>query len=516
MSLPCKFLNEICRFLYRGEYRKFTAPCDIGKIQKDYLFKLLKQNADTVYGKKYDFGNITSYEEFVKIVPLTVYEDYEEYLDRIAEGEKQVLTKEDVLLFELTSGSSGGKKLIPYTQSLKAEFQKGIRPWLYNLYSCGLGIADGKSYWSITPVTDKKSYTKSGIPMGFEEDAEYFGFVEQAIMRKIFAVDSKVKFADDMQDFYRRTTLQLLECRELTLISVWNPTFLTILCDFIRDHMEELLQDQIGSFSEKRKSEIRSAVAKNRFDQVFPMLKIISCWADGSAKDYISDLKERFPTVHIKPKGLLATECFVSFPLMGEEDSRLSIYSHFFEFKNVEDGKIVTADQLEAGKEYEVIVTTGGGFYRYCLRDIIVVTEIYKEHPPRIKFIRRGGVTSDLFGEKLTEEFVRSVCEKLGISGDFCLLAPKEKHYCLYTTAENITDTMLDEALRDSYHYNYCRQLGQLDTAKIVAVTGNPKEAYIKRLAADGMRIGDIKPAYLSSKSGWENWFDTREEIKGC
>lgn len=511
MSIQCRILNGICRLLYRGEYRRFMRVRDVAAVQEKYLKKLLWDNRNTRYGKRFGFEEITSYEEFVKKVPLTKYEDYEPYLDAIGKGEKQVLTGEDVLLFELTSGSSGGKKRIPYTPALKKEFQRGIKPWLYDLYASELKVTEGQSYWSVTPVTAKKAYTEGGIPLGFEEDAEYFGFLEQFIMRRMFAVDSGVKFAEDMDDFYLKTTKQLVECKELTLISVWNPTFLTLLCDYIREHLPLVTE----GLSPERAEEVKRAVGENRFDRVFPKLKVISCWADGSAKDYLTDLEVRFPTVMIQPKGLLATECFISFPLLGEEGSRLSVRSHFFEFRNLKDGRIVTVEDLTPG-EYEMIVTTGGGFYRYCIGDVIEVLQTEKMRPPRIRFLRRTGVASDLFGEKLTEEFVRNVCKALGISEEFCLLAPEGNRYCLYTTAQGLTDERLDAALREGYHYEYCRQLGQLLCAQVVSVAGEPQQCYIQRLTAEGMRMGDIKPAYLSKKSGWEEWFCGRKGDNLC
>lgn len=503
MSMFCGFLNGICRLLYRSEHCRFVSPCSVKKVQERYLLELIKKNASSVYGKKYGFDQICFYEEFAHKVPLTVYEDYEEYISAMADGEENVLTTEKVTLFELTSGSSGGKKMIPYTKSLKAEFQRGIKPWLYDIYTNVNGAEKGKSYWSITPVTAGKTFTKAGIPVGFEEDAEYFGFVEQAIMRKLFAVDGSVKFSDDIQDFYFKTASQLLNCGKLTLISVWNPTFLTILCDHMRDNAEKLAL----TLPEERRRDFLEAARNDRFDKIFPDLKIISCWADGSAAEYTEPVRKRFPDVMIQPKGLLATECFTSFPLCGEKGSRLSIYSHFFEFRKLDDGSIVTADKLEKG-EYEVIVTTGGGFYRYCIGDVIEVLKTFSDRPPLIRFLRRKGISSDLFGEKLTEDFVRNVCISLTDKQVFCLLAPEKNRYRLYTASQSISDDMLDNALRESYHYNYCRQLGQLEKAEVVRVCGDPAAAYINRLSAEGMRIGDIKPAFLSTESGWESYFE--------
>lgn len=501
MSAEAKILNRICRLLYYGAYRKFMTPCNVREVQIRYLRKLLRKNAQTVYGRKYGFRNLKSYEDFAVKVPLTVYEDYEPYIRAMETGAKAVLTKEKIRLFELTSGSSGGRKLIPYTSSLKREFGRGIKPWLCDIYTRIEGVDEGKSYWSITPVTSTKSYTPCGIPIGFEEDAEYFGLIEQGIMKRLFAVDGSVKFVSDLQDFYTRTALQLLTCDCLTLISVWSPAFLTLLCDFMREHRDNLAAHLDGS----RKNLFLEAAAADRFDHIFPDLRLISCWADGSAASHIDTVRRYFPGVSIQPKGLLATECFASFPLAGEEGGRLSIYSHFFEFRRLTDGRILTADQLSAG-EYELIVTTGGGFYRYCIGDIVEVLQVYPDAPPRIRFLRRRGICSDLFGEKLTEEFVRRVCEKLGIVHEFCLLAPEGNRYCLYTTARHTTSEMLDAALCESYHYDYCRRLGQLSQAQVMPVAGDPRKAYMERLAKEGMRMGDIKPAYLSTKSGWANY----------
>lgn len=502
MSVVCKTLNSICKEFYKKEYMHFMNACDIEKVQNEYLIKILAKNSETEYGKKYNFADIYNYNDFAKEVPLTTYEDYKPYIDKICGGEEKVLTVENVILFELTSGSSDGKKLIPYTKTLKDEFQKGIKPWLFDIFHNVNGVLNGKSYWSITPVTTQKSFTKAGIPIGFEEDSEYFGKFEKKLMNRIFAVDSSVKFSADMESFYMSTAKKLLQCKNLSLISVWSPTFLIILCDYIKENKDELLRN----LKESRRNIILNAVKEERFDLIFPDIKIISCWADGSAQDYISNIKKLFPNVYIQPKGLIATECFISFPLVNENGSRLSIYSHFFEFRSLTDGKIYLAHQLSKG-EYEVIVTTGGGFYRYCIGDIVEVLEVFPDRAPLIKFLRRKGITSDICGEKLTEEFVVNVAKSIGIKDSFYLFAPDKDRYCLYTKDKNITDDILDKALCESFHYNYCRSLGQLKKAKIVIVDDEPEKDYIRRLTAEGMRLGDIKPCHLSNKNNWDKWF---------
>ena len=494
-------LNRLVRTLYLPAYRRFLQSRDIRRVQMDYLGTLLARNAGTLYGRRHGFDSIRTYREFAARVPLTTYEDYAPYIDKIMHGKQNILTAEPVILFEPTSGSSDGRKLIPYTASLKAEFQAGIRPWLCDLYSRIPGVCDGKSYWSVTPVTQGKECTPGGIPIGFEEDTSYFGRLEGRLMREIMAVSGNVKFVRSMELFWHSTAVQLLTCGKLSLISVWNPTFLTLLCDYIRSNIAMLERTLSRTVAPQR----LDAARNGRFDRVFPDLKVISCWADGSAAEEIVPVQAAFPGVYLQPKGLLATECFTSFPLVGEEGSRLCADAHFFEFRRLTDGHIFTADRISPG-EYELIVTTGGGFYRYCIGDIVEILEVYPDAPPRLRFLRRKGIASDLCGEKLTEAFVRGVCQKLGIVSDFCLLAPEGLGYTLYTTA-HITPDALDTALCESYHYRYCRDLGQLRQAEVVHVAGEPYKAYLARLTADGMRLGDIKPAFLSQKSGWKQWF---------
>ncbi|MBR4201131.1 MAG: GH3 auxin-responsive promoter family protein [Oscillospiraceae bacterium] len=495
-------LNRICRQMYRGSYHRFLAPCNVRDVQLRYLHGLLMRNADTVYGRRFRFGSIRRFREFRENVPLTAYADYAPLIDRIANGESRVLTAEPVMLLEPTSGSSGGRKLIPYTKTLQNEFRQGIRPWLCDLYTKVPRLCNGKSYWSITPVTAGKEYTASGIPIGFEEDSAYFGAAEQLLMRRLFAVDGSVKFAGSTEQFYHDTTVQLLQCSCLSMISVWNPTFLTLLCGYIREHAAQLAKELPQCSSQLHAAE------ENRFDRVFRGLRLISCWADGSAAEEIPAVREMFPNVLIQPKGLLATECFTSLPLIGEQGARLSIYSHFFEFRSLRDGRIYTADCLSCG-EYELIVTTGGGFYRYQTGDIVEVLGVYPDRPPRLRFLRRSGIACDLCGEKLTDDFVRNVCRKLGIAQHFCLLTPEGHGYDLYTSAENLSAEQLDRALCESYHYRYCRQLGQLRAVRVIHVSADPARVYLERMTAEGMRMGDIKPAFLSRLSGWQKYFET-------
>src|SRR6185295_562290 len=114
--------------------------------QEGILRRLLIDNADTEFGRRHRFASIGSVREYQERVPLRTYEDYRPLVDRAADGEPHVLTREPVRLLEPTSGSSGATKLVPYTASLQREFQRGIRPWIADLFRHDPALMSGRAY----------------------------------------------------------------------------------------------------------------------------------------------------------------------------------------------------------------------------------------------------------------------------------------------------------------------------------------------------------------------------------
>lgn len=100
--------------LVKRGFDKKTRECK--GVNRNTLFKILKANCKSEIGLKYNFGNIKSIEQFRKQVPLTEYGDYEDYIMRMANGGKNILTSDDVQYFGHTSGTTGKQKLIPCTK----------------------------------------------------------------------------------------------------------------------------------------------------------------------------------------------------------------------------------------------------------------------------------------------------------------------------------------------------------------------------------------------------------------
>ena len=522
----CYCVNSLCCLIYRNDYQEFkriiepkvaeASRSNILKVQENKLFQILRANQSCEYGRRYDFESISSIKEFQEKVPVSVYEDYLEDIWKIRKGESNILTSEEILLLEPSSGSTSASKLIPYTKTLKAEFQKGIRPWLYDLYQNVQGLKWGQSYWSITPAATVKRKSEDRIPVGFDDDKEYFGSLENKLFDLVFAVPSSVARLNTMEEFYHQTALGLLNCQYLTLISVWNPSLLLLIIEYIENNSIRLTEE-ITHNNRRRGEEIQKILTQKSYSKLWKNLKVISCWSDANAQVYADRLKKIFPDVLIQPKGLLATEGFISFPLSHKSEAVLSVQSHFFEFISLDNQKIYLAHELQINQEYAVILTTSGGLYRYQLKDIVRVTG-FAGSVPLIKFVGKQDKVSDLFGEKMNEQFVRGVLEKLELKTGYSMLAPETDRYVLYLQTEetgkgfdnkayhNLEDR-IDQEFRANFHYDYCRRLGQLKAVRVFHLTGQPEREYLDECMKRGQRLGDIKPVLLHMQGGWHHVF---------
>ena len=60
--------------------------------QEEILRKIISENKDTAYGKEYGFAFVRNEEDYKTRVPVSEYADYTEWIDRMTEGEENVLT----------------------------------------------------------------------------------------------------------------------------------------------------------------------------------------------------------------------------------------------------------------------------------------------------------------------------------------------------------------------------------------------------------------------------------------
>lgn len=493
-----------------------------GLAQKNVLQRLLEQNSSTEFGREHGLHKGMSVTEFQTAVPTRQFDAFRPWIEKMKQGQPNVLCTDPVLAFEKTSGSTAAAKYVPFTSGLRAEFQEAVRAWMGDLFHRNPAAKRGPAWWLVSPLRHPREVTDCGIPVGLPGDDEYLGPCERRIASWLWAVPPSVGMVQDLDDSLDWTLRFLLQEPELRLISVWNPSLLLIIWQRFVDSREKFLnQLETGKGPEgpsilARKLKAMPDRAKQLRRQsdltpgdVWPHLAVVSSWADGEASGDAVRTRALFPGVVLQPKGLLATEGVVTIPW--EDDAAAGVpalNSHFLEFIDPSNGVVKLVHELSKGCEYEVLLTTSGGLWRYRLGDLVRV-EGRAGVSPRLRWVGRCDDVCDLRGEKLHPQYVANALQ--GHCEGFRLLAPHREanppHYILFTSG-SCEAREIDTILQKNPHYAHARGIGQLGPVRVFRIYDqHPEEAYLRRCVSLGQRAGTIKPVALHRASGWESWF---------
>ncbi len=427
--------------------------------------RLLETHSDTAFGKAHDFRSIRSAREFREAVPPMNYEMYRSWIQRAADGESGVLACGAPLGFERTSGTSAGAKWIPVTDGLREEFGRGLAGWFHGWRRRCPAVFDGRAYWALSPPGFKPETSACGLPVGMDSDAAYFSDDIGGALADWLVVPN---FGGDPAMVFHETAEALLAERDLSVVSVWSPTFLLGIDAALR----ELKRD----FA---------------WRGVWPKLALVSCWADASSSIWIPELRKRLDGISIEPKGLLATEGVTSFPDDIDGTPRLAHECHYHEFLDADSGFTEVLD-LRIGGTYEVLITTGGGLFRYRGGDLVRVRGMGPDGWPRLAFVGRTGVVSDLVGEKLNDAQVIAAMSACGAHG---FLAADESRPGYDLWVEDVAGAAgLIRQLRKNPYFDQALSLGQLGPVEVRSLREGWRDKLVLRLAKTrGCRIGDVK-----------------------
>ena len=506
-------LNLAWAVARRASVKRFRAALeDPQRAQERWLKTFLQANDRSAYGRAHRYADLTSVEQFRERVPIVTYEALAPWIERIEGGEREVLTAAPVLVLERTSGSVKGPKHIPYTEGLLSDFGAATGPWLDDLSLSFPRLFTTRQYWSLSPASREPEVTRGGLRIGLDDDTQYFDAATRFAMKRLFAVDGAVGRLRDLDGWRTRTLEQLLAAEDLGFISVWNPSFLTLL-------MQELVArwpSYAYPLSPKRRAAIEDRMEKaGSFigEAIWPRLQLISCWTDAWAAQALPGLRRFFPRTPIQGKGLLATEGVVSFPLWGVPAPVAAITSHYLEFEPLDGGGVRGVHQLREGATYAPILTTRGGFARYRLPDQVRCVGFHLR-APLLRFEGRLDRGSDLCGEKLNATFVESAVKHAleEHPARFAMVAPElsePPRYVVYVEGAKEPLQLaadLEQRLCEALHYRYARELGQLGSvlAKVVA---HGEERYLREQVRRGQRLGEIKPIGFDSRPGWAEIF---------
>ena len=477
-------------------WRRFRAATrDPVAAREARLRELLPVLGSTPMGRSRGLDGIRDAEAFQSRIAVGDYASHAAWIDRVAAGERRAMVDEPVEMLERTGGSGGANKLIPYTARLRAEFAEAVGVWMVDLHRHQPGLLGTRSYWSVSRATRAAEVSSGGLSIGFEDDAAYFGPVTRWALGRLMAGSSDLAKSPDIETWRRRTATVLLECADLGLVSVWSPSFLTNLMTWIVANADEL------TLSRDASTRLARACSGGELDArlLWPRLGLLSAWGDGFAATLVDDMRASFGDVPFQPKGVLATEGVVSFPLWGQEGHALAVTSHLIELRDLATGAVHWPEEVAVGAEVQPILTTGGGLVRYALADRLEVIG-HTGGVPRVRLLGRLGGGSDLVGEKLTEADAAALIGELGCRG-FAMLVPVEepRGYALVVDGEAPDAARVEAILARGYHYAYARELQQLESARVV-VRPDAWKRWESAIEAANLVLGEQKPGALEAR----------------
>ena len=490
MRSVIKGFGHLLALTSRRFYAALAKPQQAQQVVQQRLVNRLRA---CEYGRTYGIRDRDDWQR----LPIVEYEDLEPWIVRKSvrsRPRQSPLTPEPILFYEPTSGSSGPVKQIPYTRSLRRSFNHLFCVWAHDLIARGPVFSTGKLYFSISPRISRDSIDSGGT----SDDSDYLNPWLRWLLRPFLAMSPSAQTMDRFKENLAQT---LLATEDLEIVSIWSPSFLTAQLDYIHTHRKQLQQSL-----NDRLSAVRSQLLLQDeipWTDLWPQLKLISCWDSATAADRAAGLRSHFPGVLVQGKGLLATEAPMTLPLVAAQGCVPLLDEIFFEFEDSQ-GRCHPLSQLEVGQDYQTIVSQSGGLYRYRMGDRVRVTH-HLLQTPCLKFLGRGQDVSDLVGEKLHIQFVSDVLDQLDLAeAQFQSLVPIQQssinYYLLLLDRcdrePGVIADQLEQALCQSFHYQLARQLGQLARARVV-VSATIAEQLSTAKAQSGQRWGDVKHTRL-------------------
>ncbi len=153
--------------LFAKKIHKQTQKWAINPVatQQKVFLDLIKQAANTQFGKDHNFQNINSFQDFQNQVPIRDYEALKPYVDKVVAGHENILWKGKPLYFAKTSGTTSGAKYIPLTkESLPTHIKAARNAILSYIHETkNADFVDGKMiFLQGSPVLEEKNGIKLG------------------------------------------------------------------------------------------------------------------------------------------------------------------------------------------------------------------------------------------------------------------------------------------------------------------------------------------------------------------
>ncbi len=393
MKLLSPAISSLARMrLWRIEAWK-NNPLD---AQREVLQDLVTSAQYTEFGRKYNFSNLFTIRDFKNAVPIHEYNDLKPYIERIMNGEQNILWNTPIYWFAKSSGTTSDKsKFIPVSdESLEDGHFKASKDVLSMYYQfkpdsellTGKGLVLGGSH-NINPMNNEAQY--GDLSAVLLQNTPFWG-------HWLRTPDLSIALMDEWESKIEKLAESTIKENVTSISGV--PTWTLVL--FRR---------------------ILELTGKKTMSEVWPSLEL---YMHGGVS--FAPYKEQFQKLIGKEINYLemynASEGFFAAQDVPGEEGMLLFTDHgsFMEFMPVneygkKDPQTIGLQEVEIGRNYALIISTNGGLWRYMLGDTVQFTSL---KPFRIKVSGRLKHYINAFGEEVivdnSDKAIAIASEKTG------------------------------------------------------------------------------------------------------
>ena len=377
MGLKSKLSKPFARLVAK-RIKKESAKAVV--LQEETLQNLLQSAKNTAFGKDHNFASIKNYEDFKKHVPVTDYEGLKAYVERIIDGEENVLWPGVPLYFCKTSGTTSGTKYIPLTKESMPHHIAAARNAIL-LYIAETGKADFVDGKMIFLQGSPELDTKGKIPFG-----RLSGIVAHYVpgyLQKNRMPSWETNCIEDWEEKLEKIIDETLP-EKMALIS-GIPPWVQMYFERIQARTGKQIKDVFPNFS----LFIQGGVNYKPYVPIFDKL-----------------VGKRIDTIELYP----ASEGFIAYQDSQKAEGMLlninaGIFFEFIpadEFFNENPTRISLKD-VQLNTNYVIILNTNAGMWGYNIGDTVKFTSL---QPYRIVVTGRIKHFISAFGEHVIGEEV--------------------------------------------------------------------------------------------------------------
>jgi len=351
------------------------------ELQQKTFTKLVSDARGTVFGKEHQFENIRTYDDFKKQVPVRDYEELRSYIERVTNGEENILWPGKPLYLTKTSGTTSGVKYIPISkESMPGHIKSARNALLSYVHETGNAVfLDGKLiFLQGSPVLGNKSGIETGRLSGI--------------------------VAHHIPPYLQKNRMPSYE---VNCIEDWEQKVDAIVNETNSEDMR--LISGIPPWCQMYFDRLSAKNGGRKIKEIFPNFKLF-VYGGVNYEPYRARIEESIGFAIDSIETYPASEGFIAFQDSQKDKSLLLQVDSgiFYEFIPVDEyfndnPTRISLKDIELNKNYALILNTNAGLWGYSLGDTVKFTS---KNPYKILVTGRIKHFISAFGEHVIGEEV--------------------------------------------------------------------------------------------------------------